>query len=167
MKGPERAVEERDVSETEPGMEVDVEDEDGYINACVADVGVSGYECEGFTLSEILRRKRLSKRSASEGVADIFLLPQREFANLQNLPLCLLLENPCWPVIDSCWASCAARSETCRQLRETVGFQRLILENLWFVQIIQSFSYIRLVTNSRLPRRLRRTRLRKMRNSSQ
>ena len=122
MEGPERPVEERDVSEMEPGMEVDVADEDVYIVACVDDVGVSGYESEGFTLSEILRRKLLSKRSVSEGLVDTSLLPQWAFANLKTLPITLPLENPCWSVNKSCWASCAERAETCRKLRETVGF---------------------------------------------
>ena len=65
MGGPDRQVEERDVRETEPGTEVDV----GSVG-CVADVRVSGSESEGFTLSDILRRKRLSKRRVSEGVAE-------------------------------------------------------------------------------------------------
>ena len=52
------------VCETEAGTEADVEDEDDDLDVVggVDEVGVSGYESEGFTLSEILRRKRLEKK---------------------------------------------------------------------------------------------------------
>ena len=62
--------------------------------------GVSGYESEGFTLSEILRRKRLAKKNVSEGVVDTAHLPQGEFSNFQHLPIALLLDFLCWPVIE-------------------------------------------------------------------
>ena len=50
------------------------------------EVGLSGYEYEGFTLSENLRRKRLAKK-VSEGVVDTAHLPQCEFSNLYQLLL--------------------------------------------------------------------------------
>ena len=77
MGGPERPVE--DVSETETGTEVKVKDEDIHVVSGNADVGVSGYESEGFTPSKFLRRKRLSKGRKSEGVVDTSHLPQCEF----------------------------------------------------------------------------------------
>ena len=51
------------VCETEAGTEADVEDEDedNDVVGGKDEVGVSGYDSEGFTLSEILRRKRLEK----------------------------------------------------------------------------------------------------------
>ena len=60
------------VCETEDDTEADVEDEDEDVDVVggVDEVGVSGYESERFTLSEILRRKRLAKRNVSEGVVD-------------------------------------------------------------------------------------------------
>ena len=81
------------VCETEAGSEVDVEEEDEDVDAVggVDEVGVSGYESEVFTFSEILRRKRLEKK-VSEGVVDTAHLPQCEFSNLHQLPLVLLLE---------------------------------------------------------------------------
>ena len=39
-------------------------------------------------------------------------LPQFEFSNLHHLPLALLLEFLCSPVIEFFWATCAARAET-------------------------------------------------------
>ena len=61
MGGPEGPIEVGGVCETEAGTEADVEDEDEDVDVVggVDEVGVSGYESEGFTLSEILRRKRL------------------------------------------------------------------------------------------------------------
>ena len=50
---------------TEAGTEADVECKDVDIVGGVDEVGVSGYESEGFTLSEILRRKRLAKTNVS------------------------------------------------------------------------------------------------------
>ena len=90
------------VCETETGTEFDVEDEDeGVVVVVGVDVvGVCGYESEGFTLSENLRRKRLAKRNVSEGVVNTAHLPQCEFLNLQYLPLASLLEFLCWPVIE-------------------------------------------------------------------
>ena len=48
--------------ETDAGTEADVEDEDEDVDVVggVDEVGVSGYESEGFMLSEILRQKRLA-----------------------------------------------------------------------------------------------------------
>ena len=104
--GPERPIEEGGVCETDAGTKVDVEDEDEDVDVRggVVEVVVSEYESEGFTLSEILRRKRLEKR-ASEGVVDTTHLPQCEFSILHQLPLALLLEFLCWPVNEFSWAS--------------------------------------------------------------
>ena len=111
--GPEGPTEVGGVCETEAGTEVDVEDEDEDVDVVdgVDEVGLSGYESEGFTLSKILRRKRLEKK-VSEGVADTAHLPQSEFSNLHLLPLDLLSEFLCWPVINFYWASYAARAGT-------------------------------------------------------
>ena len=87
------------------------EDEDVDVVGGVDEVGVSGYEFEGFTPSEILRRKRLEKK-VSEGVVDSAHLPQCEFSNFHQLPLALLLEFRCWPFNEIYWASYAARAET-------------------------------------------------------
>ena len=61
--GLEGPIEAGGVCETEAGTEVDAEDEDENVDVVggVDEVGLSGYESEGFTLSEILRRKRLWK----------------------------------------------------------------------------------------------------------
>ena len=74
--GPEGPIEIGGVCETEVGTEADVEDEDEDVDVVsgVDEVGVSGFDSEGFTLSEILRRKRLEK-NASEGVVDTAHLP--------------------------------------------------------------------------------------------
>ena len=63
VRGPEGPNEVGGVCELETGTEVDVEDEDENVDVVggVEEVGVSGYESEGFTLSEILRGKRLAK----------------------------------------------------------------------------------------------------------
>ena len=102
MGGPEGPNEVGGVSETEAGTEADVENEDENVDVVggVEEVGVSGYEYEGFTLSENLRRNRLAKRNVSEGVADTAHLPQCQFSNLQHLPLTFLLKFLCWPVIE-------------------------------------------------------------------
>ena len=86
--GPEGPIEVGGVCETEAGTEADVEDEDEDVDVVggVDEVGVSGYESEGFTLSEILRRQRLEKK-VSAGVVDTAHLPQCEFSNLHQLPL--------------------------------------------------------------------------------
>ena len=99
MGGPEGPIEVGGLCETEAGTEADVEDEDEDVDVVcgVDEVEVSGYECEGFTLLEILRRKRLSKKNVSEGVVDTTHLPKCEFSNLQLLPLILLLDFLCWP----------------------------------------------------------------------
>ena len=113
MGGPEGPIEVGGVCETEAGTEAGVEDEDEDVDVAggVDEVGVSGYESEGFTLSEILRRKRLEKK-VSEGVVDTTHLPQCEFSNLHQLPLALLLEFLCWPVNEFYWASYAERART-------------------------------------------------------
>ena len=110
--GREGPIEVSGVCETEAGTEADVEDEDEDVDVVggVDEVGVSGYESEGFTLSEILHRKRLEK-NVSEGVVDTAHLPKCEFSNLHQLPLALLLEFLCWPVNEFYWAIYAARAE--------------------------------------------------------
>ena len=113
MRGPEGPNEVGGVCATEPGTEADVEDEDEDADVGgVDEVGVSGYESEGFTLSKILRRKRLVNKNLSEGAVDTAHVLQCEFSNLHHLPLAFLLEFLCWPVIEFYWASCAARAET-------------------------------------------------------
>ena len=89
--GLEGPIEVGGVCETEAGTEADAEDEDEDVDVVggVDDVGLSAYESEGFTLSEILRRKRLGK-NVSEGVVDTAHFPQSEFSNLHQLPLALL-----------------------------------------------------------------------------
>ena len=63
------------VCETEAGTEADVEDEDEDVAVIggVDEVGLS--ESKGFTLSKILRLKRLAKKNVSEGVVDTAQLP--------------------------------------------------------------------------------------------
>ena len=81
MRSPDRPFEVSDVCETEADTEADVEEEDedvGVIGS-VDEVGVSGYESEGFALSEVLPQKRLSKKNVTEGVVDTAHLPQCEF----------------------------------------------------------------------------------------
>ena len=87
--GPEGPIEVGGVYETEAGTEADVEDEDEDVDVVggVDGVGVSGYESEGFALSEILRRKRLAKKNVSEGVVDTAHFPQCQLSNLQHLLL--------------------------------------------------------------------------------
>ena len=111
--GPEGPIEVGGVCETDASTEADVEDEDEDVDIVggVDEVGVSGYESEGFTLSEILRHKRLEKR-VSEGVVDTAHPPQCEFSNLHQLPLALLIEFLCWPVNEFSWASYTARAGT-------------------------------------------------------
>ena len=113
MGGPEGPIEVGGVCETEAGTEADVVDEDEDVDVIggVDEVGVSGYESEGFTLSEILRRKRTEKK-VSEGVVETTRLPECEFSNLHQLPLALLVDFPCWPVNEFYWASYAARAGT-------------------------------------------------------
>ena len=111
--GPEGPIEVGSVCDTEAGTEADVEDEDEDVDVVggVDEVGVSGYESEGFTLSEMIRRKRLEK-NVSEGVVDTAHFPQCEFSNLHEFPLALLLEFLCRPVNEFYWASYAARGGT-------------------------------------------------------
>ena len=97
--GPEGPIEVSGVCETEAGTEADAEDEDVVVVGGVDEVGLSGYESEGFTLSEILRRKRLEK-NVCEGVIDAAHLPQCEFSNLHRLPLAFLFGILRWPVND-------------------------------------------------------------------
>ena len=89
--GVEGPIEKGGVCETEAGTEVEAEDEDEDVDVVggVDEVGLSGDESGGFTLSEVLRRKRLGK-NVSEGVIDTAHLPQCEFSNLHQLPLALL-----------------------------------------------------------------------------
>ena len=93
---PEGPTEVGGVCDREASTEADVEDEDDDVDVVggVDEVGFSRHESEGFTLSEILRRKRLEKK-LSEGVVDTAHLPQCEFSNLHQLPLALLLEFLC------------------------------------------------------------------------
>ena len=85
MGGLERPVEVGGVCEAEAGTEADVEDEDEDVDVVggVDKVGLSGDESEGFTLSEILRRKRLGEK-VSERVIGTAHLPQCEFSNLHR-----------------------------------------------------------------------------------
>ena len=89
--GPEGPIEVGGVCGAEAGTEADAEDEDDDVDVVggVDEVGLFGHESEGFTLLEILRRKRL-KNNVSEGVVDPAHLPQCEFSNLHRLPLALL-----------------------------------------------------------------------------
>ena len=89
--GAEGPIEVGGVCKTEAGTEVEVGDEDEDVDVVggVDEVGVSGCESEGLTLSEILRRKGLEKK-VSKGVFDTARFPQCEFANLHRLPLALL-----------------------------------------------------------------------------
>ena len=107
MRGPDGPNEIGGVCETDAGTEADVKDEDEDVDIVggVDEVGVFGYESEGFTLSETLHRKRLAKKSVSEVVVDTTHLPQCESSNLHYLPLALLLEFRCWPVIELYQAS--------------------------------------------------------------
>ena len=91
VEGLEGPIEVGGVRETKAGTEVDAEDEDEDVDVVggVDEVELFGYESEGFTLSEILHRKRL-KKNVSEGVIDTAHLPQSEFSNLHRLPLALL-----------------------------------------------------------------------------
>ena len=84
VRGPEGAIEEGGVCETEAGTQADVEDEAVDVLGGVDEVGVSGWESEGFTLSEILRPTQIAKKGVSKGVVDTAHLPQCEFSNLQH-----------------------------------------------------------------------------------
>ena len=117
MRGPDGPNKVGGLCETEAGTEADVKDEDKDVDVVggVDEVGVSGYESKVFTLSEILRRKRLAKwNNVSEGVIDTAHRPKCDFSNLHHLPLAFLLDFLCfcWPVIEFYWPSCAARAET-------------------------------------------------------
>ena len=97
--GPKKIV---GVSETEAGTDADVDDEDEDVDVLggVDEVGVTGYDSDCFTISEILRRKRLAKKNVSEGVVESGHLPQCVFSNLQHLRITFLLEFLCWPAIE-------------------------------------------------------------------
>ena len=90
--GLQRPVEVGGVCETEAGTEANAEDEDEDVDVVggVDEGGLSGYESEGFTLSEILRPKILGK-NVSERVIDTAHLPQCEFSNLHRLPFAFSL----------------------------------------------------------------------------
>ena len=64
--GPEGPIEVGGVCKTKAGTEADMGDEDEDVDVVggVDEVGVSGYESEGFTLSEIFRRKRLETKAS-------------------------------------------------------------------------------------------------------
>ena len=68
-----------DLCQAEAGTEADVEDEEVDVVDGIDEAGVSGYESEGFTLSEVLRRKRLAKKSVSKFAVDTCHLPECEF----------------------------------------------------------------------------------------
>ena len=100
--GPEGPNEVGGVCETEACTEADVDEEDEDVDVIggVDEVGVSGYNSEGFTLSEFFHRKRIAKKNKSEGVVDTIQLPQGEFSTLQHLPLGFLLQILCRPAIE-------------------------------------------------------------------
>ena len=103
--GLERPVEVGGVCRTDAGTDADAEDEDEDVDVVggVHEGGLSGYESEGFTLSKILRRKRLGE-NVSERVIDSAHLPQCEFSNLHRLPLAFALGNSfLWPVNEFCF----------------------------------------------------------------
>ena len=80
MGGTEGPIEVGGVCETETGTEADVENEDVVVVGGIDEAGFSLFESEGFTLSEILRRKRLAiLLNVSEGIVDTAHLPQYEF----------------------------------------------------------------------------------------
>ena len=99
MRGPDGPIE---VGEPEAGTTADVEDEDEDVDVVggVDEVGASGYESCGFTLSKTLCRKKLSKKNVSEGVVDTAHLSECEFSTLHHLHLNFLLEFVCWGVIE-------------------------------------------------------------------
>ena len=96
--GPEGPVEEGDVCEAEAGTGEEVDDEHADVGGGFDEVGVSGCDSEGFTFSEVRRRKRLARWNVSECVLDTTHLPQCECSNLQHLSLTFPLEFFCWPV---------------------------------------------------------------------
>ena len=75
--------------------EADIEGEDVDVVYDAPALGISGFELQGFTFSEIVRRKRLEGHTLSQGVFDTARPLQSEFSNLQNLPLTFLLEILC------------------------------------------------------------------------
>ena len=89
--GLEGPIEVGGMRETKAGTEADAEDENEDVDIVggLDEIGISGYESEGFTLSEILHHKRL-KKNVSEGVIDTAHLPQCEFSILHRLSLALL-----------------------------------------------------------------------------
>ena len=100
--GSEGPVKENGVYETEAGTEGDVKDGEVDVVGGIDEVGVPGYDSEGFALSEIFRRKKLAKQNVSGSVFDTTHLPLCEFSNLHVLSLFSLLEILRWPVIEFC-----------------------------------------------------------------
>ena len=78
-----------------PGREADIEGEDVDVVCGVPALAISGFELQGFILSENVRRKELEGQTLSIGVVDTAGSPQGEFSKLQNLPLTFLLEFFC------------------------------------------------------------------------
>ena len=85
--------------ETEAGTEADLEDKNVDVVGGIDDDGVSGYESEGFTLSDP-SSKETCQKIVSEGVVDTYHFPPSELSNLQQLPITFLLEFLCWPVTE-------------------------------------------------------------------
>ena len=83
--GPERPFEEGDFRQTEAGTEADVEDKEIDVVGGIDEVGISGYDSDGFTLSEIFRRIKTPWKRVSEGFVDATHLPQGELSNHQHL----------------------------------------------------------------------------------
>ena len=94
MGGPDSSDEVGGVCETKTGTEAKVEDEDEDVDfvGSIDEIGVYGYESQGFTFSRTLRRKGLAKKNVSEGVVDTVYFPQCAFSSLEHLHLALLLE---------------------------------------------------------------------------
>ena len=65
--------------ETEVGGVIGVEEEGVDVVDGVADLGVSGYESEGFTLSEIFGGKRLSKKMCSRLLSTPLIFHKESF----------------------------------------------------------------------------------------
>ena len=78
----EQPVEEDDVYDTEAGMETDMEEKGVDFVIGVPDVRISGYEFEGFALSELNCRKRLARETVPEGVVGTSHNTQGLFSNL-------------------------------------------------------------------------------------
>ena len=107
--------------------EADVEDkvEDVNVVGSVDEVGVYGYESDGFTPSEYLRRKRLAKKNVSEGAVDTVHLPHFEPSNLQHLPVSFLLKFLGGQSLNS------IRLVVLRALKHEGDFVRLLCFRVW------------------------------------